>query len=68
MTQRIFVFKTKPLHKDAQPQLMAIPQNQIAMVRSFQSGDTTYLEVNNIVVNGSFDTVIKLLGERINII
>ena len=67
MTKRIFVFKTKPLDKGVHSYLMAIPENQINMVKSIQWGDTTYLEVNGIMVNGSLDNIVKLLGERLDI-
>lgn len=66
MSQRVFVFRTKTLSRDGRPYLVAFPEAQITSLKSIWGGQHVDLEVNGVMVEGSFDKMVNVLGERVN--
>ena len=72
MTERVFVFtetekslnKTRPLGR---PLMYAFRESEIKELRTQRGSQNCYLVVNGLEVNGSFDDLVNLLGERIDI-
>lgn len=64
--RRIFVFKeNRPLvNRDL---LLAIPEDQINSIQSQKGSENCYLKVNGVEVHGSFEKLIDILGERVDI-
>ena len=64
--RRIFVFKeNRPLvNRDL---LLAIPEDQIHSIQSQKGSENCYLKVNGVEVHGSFEKLIDILGERVDI-
>lgn len=71
MNERIFVFtETERSMKGkmaARPFMYAYRESEIKEVRTQRGSQNCYLEVNGLEVNGSFDELVNLLGERIDI-
>ena len=69
MTQRVFVFTEteKSMKNRTRPLMYAFRESEIKSVQSQQSSQNCYLVVNGLEVNGSFDDLVNLLGERIDI-
>jgi len=72
MTDRVFVFtetensmKNKCLRTS--PFLYALRENEIKEIRTQRGSQNCYLIVNGLEVNGSFDDLVTLHGERIDI-
>jgi hypothetical protein len=49
------------------PFMYAFRENEIKEVRTQSGSQNCYLVVNGLEVNGSFDDLVSLLGERIDI-
>ena len=72
MNERVFVFtetekslnKTRPLGR---PLMYAFRESEIKSVHSQRGSQNCYLVVNGLEVSGSFDDLVNLLGERIDI-
>lgn len=71
MNERIFVFtETDSSMKDkmkTRPIMYAFRENEIKEIRTQRGSQNCYLVVNGFEVNGSFDDLVGLLGERIDI-
>jgi glutamine synthetase type III len=71
MTQRVFVFteteKSMKNRNRTRPLMYAFRESEIKSVQSQQSSQNCYLVVNGLEVIGSFDDLVNLLGERIDI-
>ena len=71
MTERIFVFtETERTMKDkwaTRPSMYAFRENEIKEIRTQRGSQNCYLIVNGFEVNGSFDDLVNLLGERVDI-
>ena len=71
MNERVFVFtETESSMKDKwtnRPRMYAFRENEIKEIRSQWGSQNCYLVVNGLEVNGSFDDLVSLLGERIDI-
>jgi hypothetical protein len=69
MTERVFVFTEteKSMKNRTRPLMYAFRESQIKEIRTQQSSQNCYLVVNGLEVNGSFDALVNLLGERIDI-
>ena len=71
MNQRIFVFtETESSMKDkmnTRPFMYAFRENEIKEIRTQRGSQNCYLVVNGVEVNGNFDDLISLLGERIDV-
>lgn len=64
--QRIFVFKEKS-KAGGRPYLYAVPERDIVTIRSQWGSQNCWLVVNGIEVEGSFDQLVGMLGERVDI-
>ena len=72
MTERVFVFteterslnKTRHLGR---PIMYAFRESEIKEIRTQRGSQNCYLVVNGLEVNGSFDDLVNLLGERVDI-
>ncbi len=71
MSERIFVFteSTRQMntHGATRPRMYAFRESEIAEVMTQWGSQNSYLKVNGIEVEGSFDQLVKLLGERVDI-
>lgn len=71
MNQRVFVFTEAESSVEnrtgTRPLMYAFCENQIKSVHTQRGSQNCYLVVNGHEVNGSFDDLINLLGERIDI-
>jgi glutamine synthetase type III len=71
MTERVFVFteteKSMKNRNRTRPLMYAFRESEIKSVQSQQSSQNCYLVVNGLEVIGSFDALVNLLGERIDI-
>jgi len=69
--ERIFVFTESPrsagnsFRGAASPRMYAIRESEIKMVRT--QVDTVSLVVNDLDVEGDFDQLVALLGERVDV-
>ena len=61
--KRIFVFRER---SKGRPMLHAFPENEIYSIKSQWGSQNVYLEINGIEVEGSFDELLKILGERVD--
>ena len=67
---RVFVFKEayNIAYKAGRRQkLYAIPENNIEVIISNVGSENCYLKVNGIEIDGSFESLVKQLGERVDI-
>lgn len=68
---RVFVFREShdfmTRNKRSRPLLYAFRESEIKTINSQLGSENCYLIVNGIEVEGSFDDLVKTLGERINI-
>jgi hypothetical protein len=72
MNERVFVFtetesSMKSKRVRTRPFMYAFRESEIKEVRTQRGSQNCYLEVNGLEVNGSFDDLVNLLGERIDI-
>lgn len=71
MNERIFVFtESESSMKDkwaTRPAMYAFRENEIKEIRTQRGSQNCYLLVNGLEVNGSFDDLVNLLGERVDI-
>jgi hypothetical protein len=71
MTQRVFVFTEAKSSVESRtgtrPFMYAFRESEIKSVHSQLGSQNCYLVVNNLEVSGSFDDLVSLLGERIDI-
>lgn len=71
MNERVFVFtESESSMKDrlvTRPFMYALRENEIKEIRTQRGSQNCYLVVNGLEVNGSFDDLVNLLGERIDI-
>ena len=65
--KKVFVFKTIANSRDGRRYLLAIPEDQIAEIKSIVGGQNVYLVVNGQEVSGSFEKLVESLGHRIDI-
>ena len=66
MNKRIFVFYKKTTNKMDRPYMVAIPENEIKRIESQFGSQNCYLIVNGYEVEGSFNSLIEALGERVD--
>lgn len=64
--KRIFVFKKKNYNSGKRDSLYAVPEDLIQSIESQKGSENCYLKINEIEVQGSFDELLKLLGERVD--
>lgn len=69
MTERVFVFTESERSMDnrTRPYMYAFRESEIQRVHTQRGSQNCYLVVNGVEVNGSFDDLVNLLGERIDI-
>ena len=71
MTERVFVFtEAESSMKNrmvSRPFMYALRESEIKWVQTQRGSQNCYLVVNGHEVNGSFDDLVSLLGERIDI-
>jgi hypothetical protein len=71
MNERVFVFtETESSIENrtgTRPFMYAFRESEIKEVRTQRGSQNCYLVVNGLEVNGSFDDLVNLLGERIDI-
>jgi hypothetical protein len=71
MTEQIFVFteseSSMKNRTGTRPFMYALPKSEVKSVHSQRGSQNCYLVVNGLEVNGSFDDLVSLLGERIDI-
>lgn len=64
--KRIFVFKQKNYNSGKRDSLYAVPEDLIQSIASQKGSENCHLIVNGIEVQGSFDELLKILGERVD--
>jgi hypothetical protein len=73
MKERVFVFTESQrsagnsFRGAARPRKYAFPESEIAEIYTQVGSESTYLVVNGIEVEGTFDELVSQLGERVNI-
>ena len=71
MGERVFVFteaeRSMKERWASRPFMYAFRESEIKDIRTQRGSQNCYLVVNNLEVNGSFDDLVNLLGERIDI-
>ena len=69
MTERVFVFtETESSMKNrTRPFMYAFRESEIKEIRTQRGSQNCYLVVNGIEVDGSFDDLVNLLGERVDV-
>jgi hypothetical protein len=69
MNERVFVFTESEgdMKGKTRPYMYAFRESEIKEVRSQRGSQNCYLVVNGLEVNGSFDELVSLLGERVDI-
>ena len=69
MTERVFVFteSESSMKNRTRPFMHAFRESEIKWVQTQRGSQNCYLIVNGHEVNGSFDDLVSLLGERIDI-
>jgi len=71
MNQRVFVFTEAQSSVESRtgtrPFMYAFRESEIKSVCSQRGSQNCYLVVNGLEVSGSFDDLVSLLGERIDI-
>jgi hypothetical protein len=71
MNQRVFVFTEAQSSMEnrtgTRPLMYAFRESEVKSVHSQRGSQNCYLVVNGLEVNGSFDDLVSLLGERIDI-
>jgi hypothetical protein len=71
--ERIFVFtesqsSAKNSHRGPdRPRKYAILESEIKIIRTQVGSESAYLVVNDLEVEGTFDKLVALLGERVDI-
>ena len=71
--ERIFVFTEskssakKSFRTEARPRKYAIRESEIKTIRTQLGSERVYLVVNDLEVEGAFDGLVKLLGERVDV-
>jgi hypothetical protein len=63
--KRIFVFYEKAHSKYERPKILALPEDQIQIIESQAGSENVYLKVNGVEVQGSFENLIAILGEKV---
>ena len=72
MTERVFVFtesqsSVRNSHRGPdRPRKYAIRECDIKTIRTQVGSENVYLVVNDLEVEGTFDELVKLLGERVD--
>lgn len=72
MTERVFVFTESQrsagnsFRTAARPRKYAFRETEIAEIYTQVGSERTYLVVNGVEVEGTFDDLVNLLGERID--
>ena len=64
--KRIFAFKKKNYNSGKRDSLYAVPEDLIQSIESQKGSENCHLIVNGIQVQGSFDELLKTLGERVD--
>lgn len=73
MSERVFVFteskaSAQNSHRgSSRPRIYAIRESEIKEVRTQWGSHNCYLVVNGLEVEGTFDELVKTLGERVDI-
>ncbi len=73
MTERVFVFTESKRsagnsHRGAaRPRKYAIRETEIVEAYTQVGSEATYLVVNGVEVEGTFDELVSLLGERVDV-
>lgn len=71
MRERVFVFEvelsTKERENYVRPRIFALRESEIQTVESQCGSQNCYLVVNGTRVCGSFDWLVKELGERVDV-
>jgi hypothetical protein len=71
--ERIFVFTESKssaqnsFRTSERPRKYAIPESEIKMIRTQLGSERVYLVVNELEVEGTFDELVALLGERVDV-
>jgi hypothetical protein len=71
--ERIFVFiesqssAQNSFRTSERPRKYAIRENEIKVVRTQVGSENAYLVVNDLEVEGTFDELVALLGERVDV-
>lgn len=65
MNKKIFVF-TQTTYNGGRNYLLAIPENHIHTIQSQSGSENCYLKVNGVEVQGSFEKLIEMLGEKVD--
>jgi hypothetical protein len=71
--ERIFVFTESQssaqnsFRTSERPRKYAIRENEIKVVRTQVGSENAYLVVNDLEVEGTFDELVALLGERVDV-
>ena len=66
MKNKIFVFK-ETTYNGGRDYLLAIPEDHIHSIQTQKGSENCYLKVNGVEVHGSFEKLIEMLGERVDI-
>jgi hypothetical protein len=73
MTERVFVFTESKRSAEnsfrgpKRPRKYAIRESEIAEIYTQVGSEATYLVINGIEVEGTFDELVSLLGERVDV-
>jgi hypothetical protein len=73
MIERVFVFTeskrsaSNSFRGGSRPRKYAFPESEIAEIYTQVGSEPTYLVVNGIEVEGTFDELVSKLGERVDI-
>jgi hypothetical protein len=69
MTDRVFVFteSESSMKNRSRPIMYAFRESGIKEICTLRGSQNCYLVVNGVEVNGSFDDLVSLLGERVDI-
>jgi len=69
MTERVFVFteNESDMKGKTRPFMYALRESEIKWVQTQRGSQNCYLIVNGYEVNGSFDDLVNLLGERVDV-
>ena len=73
MSERVFVFTESKrsagnsFRTAARPRKYAFRETEIAEIYTQVGSEATYLVINGIEVEGTFDELVSLLGERVDI-
>ena len=69
MNERVFVFteSERSMKDRTRPFMYAFRESEIKEIQTQRGSQNCYLVVNGHEVNGSFDDLVNLLGERIDV-